>query len=185
MQVTIILEFPASYCYLARGIAQVYLLYFYKDMIDMNMYLALYYRYLCIGCKSFGFLVHMMIEKVEFPTHWALLGGLFGFPTFLEVGKCLDSRFKTLWGKRSGYPNPMIGSFRGVTFFYWKSPLFIWWKYLVVLKVAYPADWVDTYGPLINYFYTCSVIDMGHYLWGLLSAVFMYGILILTASYLQ
>ena len=28
MQVTIILEFPASYCYLARGIAQVYLLYF-------------------------------------------------------------------------------------------------------------------------------------------------------------
>ena len=28
MQVTIILEFPASYCYLARGNAQVYLLYF-------------------------------------------------------------------------------------------------------------------------------------------------------------
>ena len=28
MQVTLILEFSASYCYLARGIAQVYLLYF-------------------------------------------------------------------------------------------------------------------------------------------------------------
>ena len=30
MWVTLILEFPASYCYLARGIAQVYLLYFLK-----------------------------------------------------------------------------------------------------------------------------------------------------------
>ena len=29
MRVTIILEFPASYCHLARGMAQVYLLYFY------------------------------------------------------------------------------------------------------------------------------------------------------------
>ena len=29
MQVTKILEFPSSYCNLARGIAQVYLLYFF------------------------------------------------------------------------------------------------------------------------------------------------------------
>ena len=29
MQVTMILEFPASYCHLARGIMQVYLLYFF------------------------------------------------------------------------------------------------------------------------------------------------------------
>ena len=29
MRVTLILEFPESYCYLARGIAQVYLLFFY------------------------------------------------------------------------------------------------------------------------------------------------------------
>ena len=28
MRVTMILEFPASYCHLARGIAQVFLLYF-------------------------------------------------------------------------------------------------------------------------------------------------------------
>ena len=31
MRVTMILKFPASYCHLARGIAQVYLLYFWID----------------------------------------------------------------------------------------------------------------------------------------------------------
>ena len=40
MQVTIILEFPASYCYLARGIAQVYLLYFKAE--QQKGYLAMH-----------------------------------------------------------------------------------------------------------------------------------------------
>ena len=33
MQVTMILEFPAGYCHLARGIAQVYLLYFFTNFL--------------------------------------------------------------------------------------------------------------------------------------------------------
>ena len=35
MRVTLILEFPASYCYLARGIAQVYLLYFLNNKLTI------------------------------------------------------------------------------------------------------------------------------------------------------
>ena len=35
MQVTMIFEFPASYCHLARGITQVYLLFFFLDVLEV------------------------------------------------------------------------------------------------------------------------------------------------------
>ena len=38
MRVTMILEFPASYCHIARGIAQVYLLYLYSKEFKIEIF---------------------------------------------------------------------------------------------------------------------------------------------------
>ena len=142
MWITIILEFPASYCYLAMGIVQVYLLYFFWG--------GLFWRKTCL-VVSFSGAILMGVLLSLFYTHTI---------TYLKIVNILGLFWKKFFHKIifEGYFLPLWGKLYGVLAYF--DPCFQHFVRLAHSRNVFDIVWHDILLP--------AVTAMGYYFGSLL-----------------